>query len=184
MAARLPPIHKIPGRQSRSPRYKPILPTLSPRGTPSAIANRITPAYRNCPSPPPARANLLQRSRRRRKKRGVIQNVRGGIRLGPRAQYHDDQLFPWIDVHVLAENSDGLKRSLMNRIARGNRPPEIAIVHRLPANHVRGARFSEPAFGHSPFALNHAILLHEQSESAVIAQRGAQPATGKPHSAR
>ena len=76
---------------------------------------------------------------------GVIQDVGGGVGFGAGAEDDDDELLGGVDVEVLAEDADGFEGALVNGIACGDRPPEVAVVHGLAADDVGGAGFAEPA---------------------------------------
>jgi len=69
----------------------------------------------------------------------VIDGAFRCIRLRSRTQYHDEKMFPRVDVHVLSKDSDRLKSSPVDRVARRNRPPKVTIIDQLsperPAAH-------------------------------------------------
>lgn len=59
----------------------------------------------------------MERSGYGREERFVVQNVRGRVGLGARAQHNDNQFLVRVDVDVLAEDAFGLEGALMDRIA-------------------------------------------------------------------
>jgi len=76
------------------------------------------------------------------------------------------------------------ERALMNGIACGDGPPEVAVIHGLATDDLSRTRFAEPAFGNDALAVEDTVLLDEQAEAAIIAQGCAEAATGEPHPAR
>jgi len=112
----------------------------------------------------------------------VVEDVGGGVWFGAGAQDDDDELLTRVDVEMLAKDSDALEGALMNGVASGEGPPEVAVVHGLATNDVSGAGFAEPAFGNDALTVENAVLLNEQAEAAIIAQGCAEAAAGEPHS--
>src|ERR1700747_3396628 len=70
----------------------------------------------------------------------------------------------------------------MDQITCGDRPPEIAVIHFLPANRMRAAGFVKPSFWHDPFSVHHTIMQNKRSKPSVIPQRGAKSTSGKSNS--
>src|SRR5580700_777642 len=105
-------------------------------------------------------------------------------RLRARAQYHDHQIRAAVDIHVLAKDSNGLKRTLEYRIAFWHRPPKIAIVHHLPAHLFWRPGFVKPTGRHGALAVDHAVGQHEQSEPPEVAQRCRNSASAPAHPIR